>query len=189
MVSTLPQGGLSKHSLDELQSILAGQASGWSHLNFPVLTVSGASGTTTARSGTAITIATVAGLNDPGYRAEAEALRSAAKCISSSRCHPQRADIMHWAESFPTITLHASAGEATKCWISRCAERWRPVDQRRTEVAWLATTKAAVIWSRLPLVRHSGTGFQRADRIPTRTFTANQTACLGPPRGNRIRRC
>jgi zinc protease len=70
MASSLPQGGLGKHSLDELQSILAGRSVGWS-LNIGADSFR-ASGTTTARDLELQLQLLVAGMNDPGYRAEAE---------------------------------------------------------------------------------------------------------------------
>ena len=70
MMSMLPQGGLGKHSLDELQSILAGRSVGWS-LNTGTDSFS-ASGTTTTRDLELQLQLLTAGLTDPGYRKEAE---------------------------------------------------------------------------------------------------------------------
>ena len=71
MVSTLPQGGLAKHSQDELQSIMAGRSVRWSIKNASDSFIS--SGTTTPRDLQLQFQLLTAGLIDPGYRKNAEA--------------------------------------------------------------------------------------------------------------------
>lgn len=70
MVSALPQGGLGKHSRDQLQSILAGRSVGWGLSTTPDSFI--ASGTTTPRDLQLQLQLLTAGLTEPGYRKEAE---------------------------------------------------------------------------------------------------------------------